>query len=267
MSKQTFIQFLLSKEFRKQLKIVLAVFFAIILFTNLLLRILTKHNRTFPVPDFRGMQIPQVIETAAENNLQWVIADSVFNQRLEPGAIVDQEPKQGQHVKKGRRVFFIINAFNPEKVKMPTITGVSLRQALTILETNGLQTGTLKYVPDIATNNVLQQKYNGKNIKAGSVVIKGSKIDLILGQAGDGNTPKVPDISELDLFDARLALANQSLNTGKITYSNNITTKADTIAAKVKKQVPLPNTWLYMGGEVDIFLDIENKEIEKNTND
>ena len=88
------------------------------------------------------------------------ITDSVFNHNLTRGTIIEQNPFAGFKVKKNRRIFLIINANTPEKVKMPNIVGVSHRQAEAVLKNAGLEIGRLIHVPDIAVNNILKQKYN-----------------------------------------------------------------------------------------------------------
>ena len=46
-------------------------------------------------------------------------------------------------------------------MSFPDIFDLTLRQAVSKLEKNGLQVGTLEYRPDIATNKVLDFKVNG----------------------------------------------------------------------------------------------------------
>jgi beta-lactam-binding protein with PASTA domain len=131
-----------------------------------------------------------------------------------------------------------MNASNPEKVKMPNIIGVSHRQAEAVLKNAGLEIGRLIHVPDIAVNNVLKQKFNGKEIKEGMLVPKGSKIDLVLGMGLSNQKTQVPDLDHYTLERAKNRIMRSALNIGAIIYDESIIDATDSIEAKVWRQYP-----------------------------
>ena len=94
--------------------------------------------------------------------------------------IYSQNPIAGSKVKKGRRILITINAINPQMVEMPSLVGFSLRQAYTELTSKGLSIGSLIYIEDIATNNVLEQRYNGQPVAPKTLLESESDIDLLL---------------------------------------------------------------------------------------
>ncbi len=259
-------QYILSKKFRSQVELALAVFFGIILFTNICLRIITRHNKVYPVPDFKGLTLSEANELADDNNLRIRIMDSVYSQLQKPGTVVEQEPKKGVKVKKNRRIFLVINAVNPEKTAMPNVVGVSLRQAIAILESNGLLVGHLRYVPDIASNNVLNQKYKSREIQPGAEVVKGSYIDLILGKSGGNEMVLVPKLTGLTFHEAEKKISRAYLNLGAAIYDNSIKTLDDSLNATVIKQNPVFNEKqnASMGSIVNIWLTLENKKNDKS---
>jgi eukaryotic-like serine/threonine-protein kinase len=261
------VKFLLSKEFWNLIKYALAIFFGIILFISICLRVFTRHNSTYTVPGFKGLSLSQAKELAEDNNLRIQIMDSVYNQFHKRGTVVDQEPKEGIQVKKNRHIFLVINAMNAEKVMMPNVIGVSLRQAIAILESNGLLAGRLRYVPDIATNNVLNQKLKGKEITPGIEVEKGTHIDLVLGKSGYSESVQMPDLSGLTLHEAEKQIAQSYLNVGAIIYDNSIQNSEDTLNALVYKQKPGSSNkhFIAMGSIVDIWMTVESEKIKKNT--
>ena len=265
MKENSLKSFFLSKEFWNQLKIGLASFFAIIFITSIFLHFCTHHNQYLTVPDFKSLTYEEAFELADESNMRISIMDSVYHQDLKPGSVIDQEPKPGTEVKKNRRIFLVLNAKNPEMVLMPDITGVSLRQALAILESNGLQPGRLKYVPDIATNNVLKQKFEGSDIKPGKKIKKGSHISMILGNSGAGPV-ELPDLTNLTLRTVEKQLAKASLNMGAVIFDNSVQNAYDSIIAVVIKQRPLLNDQKYvnMGSLVDVWLGLKTTNKEQN---
>ena len=257
MKDNSLFKFIISKEFRTLLKYALAILFAIIFIVNICLWLFTRHSNKLIVPDYKGLTLVEATELAADNDMQVQIMDSVYNQLQAPGSVIEQEPKSGSSVKKNRRIFLIMNAMNPEKIKMPNVVGVSLRQAIAILESNGLMVGRLKYVPDIATNNVLNQRIKGKEIRSGNEINKGTYIDLILGQAG-GESAEIPDLIGLKKQEVEKKLAQAYLNIGHIYYDESVATVADSLKAFVQKQKPdIEIKYVSMGTNVDVWFTIE----------
>ena len=267
MKGNSFFQYLLSKDFWKQIRLAAAIFFGILFFVIIFLWFFTRHNSSRPVPDFKGLSKTEAIELADDNSLRIQIADSVFSQEQKPGTIVEQEPKAGVHVKKNRRIFLIINALNPEKVAMPNVIGVSIRQAVAILESNGLFAGHLSYASDIATNNVLRQLFQGKAINPGKKINKGSYINLVLGKNGNYDFAKIPNICGLTLRKAQRIISQESLNTGKIHYDNSVKNSADSLKAFIIKQKPefTENEQASLGAYVDLWLSVDMKKVKKES--
>ncbi len=157
---------------------------------------------------------------------------------LPKGVVFRQVPPAGQHVKKNRRVELTINSLLPRQIKMPSLVGYSLRQAKAELASHGLKVGRLHYVPDMATNNVLEQYFLGRPIEPGSLVDIYSSIDLQLGLSPDGELAYIPMLKGKSLETAIDIISDHSLNTGSIRYDETVQTAADTLAARVFKQTP-----------------------------
>jgi eukaryotic-like serine/threonine-protein kinase len=264
MKENKLFRYLFSREFASQLKIALSIFFGILLLTEICLWFFTRHSNGNPVPDFKGLTLQQSKELAKDEGLRIHVMDSVYNQLRMPGTVVEQEPKPGFEVKKNRRIFIVVNAWNPEKIKMPNIVGVSLRQAIAILESNGLSVGKLRYVPDIATNNVLKQRLNGKDINAGLEVIKGSHIDLVLGKS-DSNAPaQLPELIGFTLREAEKQIAQAYFNKGATIFDKTIKNSIDSTNAIVYKQKPDigKRQSAPMGSLIDIWLTLDNDKVK-----
>jgi beta-lactam-binding protein with PASTA domain len=178
MEKKSIFQFILSKSFGKMVGLSAGITILFFLMVFLILRIYTDHGEAFAVPEFFGLTENELDEVTKKRDLRFTIIDSVYLSQLPQGTVVDQYPKPGFMVKKDRMVFVTINAYGKEKVIMPNVQGVSFRQARTILENKGLKLGKISFVPDIAVNNVLEQKLNGKLIEPGDTIYKNTKIDF-----------------------------------------------------------------------------------------
>lgn len=255
----TLLQFLKSKVFLNNLLYAILIAAGLIFIIFLFLRIYTHHGQKIPVPDFRGLTKEEVYKKAEQNNLNIEFIDSVYNHDMPKGTVIEQNPEPGFNVKKGRRIFITLNAFNPEKVKMPNVVGVSHRQAKAVLKNVGLEIGKLIHVPDIAVNNVLKQRFNGEEIKPGVLIPKGSKIDLVLGKGLSNEKTTLPDLREYTLMEAKDRLLRAALNVGAIIYDTSVVEAVDTAQAKVWRQYPVykENKQIRLGSTVDLWLSVD----------
>jgi beta-lactam-binding protein with PASTA domain len=256
-----FLKFLISKTFFINLFIAILLFILIGWITLLTLDFFTQHGKAVSVPDFKGMTTAEIEKVCNENDLRYQVIDSVYVDDVARGAVVEQNPKADFKVKENRTIFLTMNAVMPERVSMPDLVGVSLRQAKAYLETYGLKVGRLKYEPDIAKDVVLKQMYKGKRIEKGTLIEKRQKVDLVLGMGEGSEQTLVPSIAGLTLKEAKLKLTEFSLNLGAIVADETVLTSKDSAVAKIWKQSPRPSSEpnISLGGSVDIW-------ISKNTN-
>jgi beta-lactam-binding protein with PASTA domain len=223
------------------LKNLLRIFiFLVLVFIGIytFLHLFTRHGKGFVLPDFYGLTIEQAQDKGDSLQLRIEISDSLYMPDLPKGVIFRQVPPAGQHVKKNRRVELTINSVLPRQVKMPSLVGYSLRQAKAELASHGLNTGKLHYVPDIATNNVLEQYHKGHPIEPGMLLDIYSSIDLKLGLSPNSEPAYVPMLKGKSLETALDILSDHSLNIGSVKYDATVLTAADTLAARVFKQNP-----------------------------
>jgi eukaryotic-like serine/threonine-protein kinase len=259
-----FLSFLLSRIFLKNLARAIGIFIGLMIVVLLYLRIYTHHNQALSVPDFTGLTLEQAQKLAVEKKLRVSIMDSVYIQALPRGTMIEQNPFAGFKVKKNRTIFLVVNALNPEKIKMPNVVGVSIRQARAELETSGLNVGRIRYVPDIAMNEVLHQQYRGRDIAEGESIIKGSRVDLVLGNGLSEQQTNVPELFGLSLIESERRIFEAYLNLGAVIYDNSILTLQDSLNAKIFKQKPDAGN-INMGSSVDIWLTISSDLIPADT--
>ncbi len=246
----------------KNIIILLIVCFFIFYGSLVILRHYTHHGEALSVPDVTGLTEGEAGKVLETKKMRWQVIDSVYVTTTKPGTVVSQNPEPNSKVKEKRNIFLTINAKMPEKVKMPDVVGVSLRQATSILGSQGLNIGKRTYVPDIAKDNVLKQLYKGKEIRKGTEIVKGSEIELILGRGLSDERTAIPTLVGLTLADARDYLTKYSLNTGLIFYDNSVSTSADSVKAFVWKQKPEPDidATLQLGSAIDIWLTVDESK-------
>lgn len=235
---------------------------------NLMLNISTRHNEKYIVPDLNGKRIEQVADLIKEADLELIVIDSLYVIGAEPGSILDQSPKAGSGVKSGRKVFLTINSMNPRSEIIPYVTGYSLRQAKNMLEIKGFEIEKLIYKNDMATNNVIGQSFNGKEITRGSTLkaTLGEGITLTVGVAKGSNNetplPLVPRVVGLTLREAKSRLWEIGLNVGEIIYDEKLS-QAELSSAKVYKQVPDQQNRTDFGSRITMYMSTDLDKVEK----
>ncbi len=240
--------------------ILLAVllFAALTVTAQISLRVLTRHGKSVSVPDFTNMSVEEARKTAEMSDLKVIVTDSVFVRRLDKGVVYRQNPKPGSGVKKGRHISLTINSVIPRTILMPDLVGCSLVEAKAELLNRGLNLGGLRYVEDIATNNVLKQLCMGKEISAGSRIISGSDVDLVLGLNPENSLTDVPNLTGLKYIHAIDVLHDNSLNCGRAVFDDGIRTYADSVNAVVYRQDPaVSDEQVTMGSAVTLHLALD----------
>ncbi|HPD64459.1 MAG TPA: PASTA domain-containing protein [Bacteroidia bacterium] len=251
------IDFLKSKIFLRNL-LVFIIVFSVLIFSGLkFLKVYTHHGESLSVPDFKGSTIEEVEKICKEKNLRYEVIDSVYVPDTRYFTVVEQNPKPFSKVKRKRKIYLTICSDTPPRVKLPDIIDVTLRQAVSILQSYGLKLGELEYVPDIGKNLVLKVKKDGRILNPGDYVSKGSKIDLVLGDGLSSEKVAVIDVRGLTYDEAVFALSGIGLNVGAVILSQPV---KDTSVCVVYKQYPEPSdVMLPQGDAVDIWLSPPDK--------
>ena len=214
------LQFLKQKKFYIHLLIILLLSFLLLWLTIGLLKVYTRHGKVYELPDFSGMTIEQVGDLYGKS-YHFILVDSIYSKTEAPGTIVQQDPLPHSKVKHGRNVYYIIVAKTPEKTTMPNLNNLSLRQALVLLESSGLLVKELIYTDHFARNAICEQHYNGKVVKPGTELIKGSKITLYVGLGTDKRNAKLPKLYDTPAEEVQHILNMAGLNLGNETFEHN----------------------------------------------
>ncbi len=180
----------------------------------------THHGETITVPKLGGMTTEELEDFLADRDLRYEVSDCTFVAGLQPLTVISQYPREGSKVKQGRKIYVTITTATAPQVRMPKLTDLSYRSAEVTLRNYGLVLGNLTYRNDLAENAVLEQQFQGKKIEPGTLIAKGSKVDLVVGD-GLGNTElDVPDVAGKSLDEAQLIIKGSDLQVGTIIYES-----------------------------------------------
>jgi len=248
-----------SKPLWFHIAIALVAVIILILVFLLSLNWITRHGESRTVPAVVGKNINEVEKFLDTKGFEVVVQDSAYYDSLPPGFVLRQVPEADEVVKINRTVYVTINRFVPPDVEMPNLLGSSYRNAEMVLKNLGLRMGDTTYRFDFAKNSVLEQLYNGSNIKAGTKLKMGSTVSLVLGSGLANEDVNVPDLVGRNYDEARALLDAQGLS-GLVIVDPNV---RDTASAFVYKQNPNPRTAdgarlrIRPGQMIDIWLSLE----------
>jgi beta-lactam-binding protein with PASTA domain len=219
----------------------------------------TNHGETVTVPNVKGMKYAELKEYLENKNLDIKISDSsMFLLDKGPGIVIEQDPRPNEQVKEGRTIYVSITRTVPPQVKMPNLIDVSQRQAEAILFSYGLRLGSMIYKPDLAKGAILEMSCKGKLLKAGELIAKGSRIDLVLGDGIGITDVAVPNLLNLSLEEAVFVLKGSALNIGEVFYPPG---KLDSVNFFVVEQMPMPgdSVFIKQGESVSLRVVYQNK--------
>lgn len=210
-----FLKVITSGYFWLQFAIALILILLVIFIAKSSLKKYTRHDQELIVPAVENVYYYDLEDSEYSKELNFVISDSIYNALYEQGLIISQDPKAGSKVKPNRKIYLTIAASSPGEVAMPDLINLSVRQAIGIIESSGLKFGVMEFVPSFDKNAVLQQRYQGVNIDKGTMITKGSVIDIVVGAGFDKPVINLPNILGKNVTEAKYILQNMSLNIGE----------------------------------------------------
>lgn len=221
----------------------------------------TNHGETITVPDLRGLAHSELEDYLLDRDLRYEIeSDSGYNSEYAALTVLKQFPTAGSKVKSNRKIFINLNKTNPRKVRMPDLVDGSVKSAHMVLESYGLDVGAIEYIPDLAQNAVLDQKYGGKSIEPGDSIYQGSKVDLVVGDGLGNQMLEVPRLVGMDFDEARFTVQSSGLSLGSILgVEPSDTARVGTVV----RQIPVDGRSIRIGEDVDLWVVGYDEETQK----
>jgi eukaryotic-like serine/threonine-protein kinase len=181
-----FFRFLFTKRFLKHFAASVVIAVILIWIAMMMLGVYTKHGDYIMVPDFNGKLMDQLKSNSDYSDFDFIVIDSAYEMDKTKGSVLHQDPFPGSRVKKGRKVYLTIVSSVPEKTTMPDLKFLTLRQAVSVLESSGLKVGKLEYIRTFDEDAVQQQYFEGRVIQPGTIIQKGSAVNLVVGMGSKG---------------------------------------------------------------------------------
>lgn len=182
-------------------------------FDKFVMPLYTNYNEGVTVPDVTRISLTEAEELLTSYGLRVEVADRRANSAFPADYVIDQQPTASVIVKPNRKIYLTVNAAVKPQVEVPNVVNLSLRNAQIQLQNYGLEVGSISYESSRFKNAVLRQ-----SIPEGTVVEKGSTLDLIVSDGLGDKIVDLPEIIGLRLPDAQLKLREAGLRVGEIRF-------------------------------------------------
>jgi beta-lactam-binding protein with PASTA domain len=234
------LKFLTSKLFLFNILAIIIVWGLIVLIESIYLKKSTNFGEKIAVPTFYKIHMDDLEEFVQGKNISYKIQDSVYLDNWPKGTVCWQYPKptdsSGMSVKSGREIQLSIVPLHPQMIVIPKVKDLSKRMAETTLNSKGIRT-KVSYKPGAdGPGYVLEQLYNGKPIKPGTSIPKGSRVEIVVSQGNTGAATALPNLVGLTINEAKERLSTLTL--GLYFECPNCLTGSDSLNALIINQSP-----------------------------
>ncbi len=209
----------------------------------------TNHGQSITVPDLKGLTMEEMEKALDDRDLDFEVSDCTFVAGAKPLSIQAQYPKAGSTVKEGRKIYLTIVSEKAPMVKVPDVLGRSESSAKNQLLSAQLKAGPSELVPALEENSVLKIKFNGQEIKPGSLIPKGSTVVFVIGDGVGNQMVDVPNLVGMAADEAEILASGQNLVLTK-RYVGAVEGSAD--GTIIKQRPSADGNKIHVGDVIDV---------------
>ena len=149
-----------------------------------------------PVPDVVGKTVEEATQLIEDAGFEVGTVEEVYDEKVEAGKVVSQDPKKGDKREKGSKVNLKVSQ-GAQEIEVPDLTNMTAEEARQALTVAGLKykSGEAGYSDSVEKDRIYKQ-----DPVAGSSVSKGAEVTYYLSLGSEGVT--VPNVVGLSLNDA-----------------------------------------------------------------
>jgi serine/threonine protein kinase len=169
------------------------------------------------VPNLQGMTVSEAQSKLERMDLKLSVSDEQYSDDYDKDEIISQSPTKNTNIQKGQTVTVVVSK-GAKQSKVPSVTGMTLEQATSLLAENDLKVGkvTQSYSNTVSSGLVISQSRDEN-----SSVKHGSSIDLVVSIGRETRSVTVPAVTGSSLEEAQQAITSAGLAVGSISYENS----------------------------------------------
>lgn len=209
----------------------------------------TRQGESIRVPNVLNQPYEQAQTQLQSLDLEVERVVQRYNASFPRDVVIDQNPPPDATVKPGRYIYITVNSGELQRVAVPDLEGLSLREAVNRLQARGLQVDqTLPdTVPAPNRNTVTRQRP-----APGDSLTEGSNVTLWYSTGLGEEYATLPDVAGMSFDEARRVLLQAKLRSIAIGIEGE-----DESELIVQRQSPQPGTQVRTGFEVRLYADEE----------
>ena len=179
----SFRSFISSPDFRKTVIRIVLLYGGIIGLSWFWLRWYTDHGEYVSVPDLRGVSLDEAVTSLEDRQLKYLVIDSIYDKKAEPGTVMEQSPAPESQVKQGRQVFLTIYRISPPMEKLGVKEGDFATVAMIKLANKGIEYDTLYEDNNTLVGSIIRVTRKGRRLKPDELIPRGSSVTLVIGRS------------------------------------------------------------------------------------
>jgi len=197
--------------------IIIITLVIITLFELIIMPFYVRHEKSKALVDVTSMDIKSAMIMIKTSGFKVAVKDTIYTSEIEPNIVLDQHPKAGSIVKKGRTVRLKISQVD-KLVIVPNIVGQSQRSAELLLNKIGLNIGAISKEFSVTyPNGVIVDQIPDSS----ETLPKGYSVRVVISKGRSPSDIQVPTLFGLSKEAAELELQKVGLRIGKVHYKQN----------------------------------------------
>ena len=197
------------------------------------------------IPPIHNMHIDSALQTLSFFDLDMEITDEIYSDIVPENYVIDQDPAPNSTATSDRTVKVIVSMGSSDfTFSVPNLIGLELQEAGRILETLGLETGTVseEYSEEFTEDHIIMQ-----DPSFGERTTAGESVDIIISTGSQ--IVIIPNIIGLDYIFASNHLESMGINviTSKIPLTGEISQPGFVVSV-----IPQPGTSIKAGSTVEL---------------
>jgi beta-lactam-binding protein with PASTA domain len=189
----------------------------LLLVNFLVMPTLVHSNKVVTMSDIRGMTVAGAEIQLISLGLEVEVARQRAHPSIPEGKILDQIPSPESRIRGGRTVR-VVTSSGPPAGLLPSLSGLSLRQAEITLQRENFRLGR---VLKIRRKGVTQPVVAYQNPVAGTDLYKGAVVTLVVAEPAAAELLRMPDLRGMPLFQARQAISDAGFILAPVTFERS----------------------------------------------
>lgn len=192
-----------------------AVFLIGVMVDQLLLPWIVSMTDTISVPGVVGKNVSTASQELANAGLVVMEPREQYSASIAKGTVMSQLPYANATVKEGRRIYLTISK-GIETIRVPSLYGLTMRDARLSLMRIGLQLGDVTYETSDA---IAVDRIAAQGVPAGAEIPSDGIISVVVSRGSTG--VRIPSLVGLSLEEAQGILLDAGLIVGTLSYKES----------------------------------------------